>query len=105
MCHAVHRAYHASNNNFSFGLKWEEKSEEHQATVCDTVTLILNGEITNVEDSHENFVNRKLADGWSYADNYSQEDKTSPRLKPFYDLPKTEQAAEHIFFEAVNAFI
>lgn len=102
-CHSVHAAYMLQFNRST--IAWEFADGAHRETVRDSVTKIIHGEIRSAEEAHDNFVERKLADGWTYAETYSTELKTSPRLRLFGLLSAQEQAVDHIFFAVVKSFV
>ena len=102
ICHNVHNVICEQN-----GLKitpWEEKSEEHQSIVIDSVNKILIGEINSAEEAHENFVDTKMEMGWTYGDRHSEKKKTSPRLCEFDDLPEFERKKDEYFFAIACSF-
>ena len=102
ICHNVHNVICEQN-----GLKvtpWEEKSEEHQAIVIDSVDKILSGEINSPEQAHDNFIGMKIEEGWIFGANHSEKKKTSPRLCEFTDLPDLEQMKDEYFFNVACSF-
>ena len=100
--HAVHRAY-CQEMGMKTQPKWHEISPEHRQTVIDSVSKIMAGEMNSPKESHQNFVDRKIADGWTFGE-YSLERKTNPRLVNFESLEKEDRMKEILFFECVKSF-
>lgn len=69
-----------------------------------SISGILGGDIKSVEESHDNFVRCKKADGWKFSNVYSIENKTNPRLTTFDKLPPNERMKESLFFACVYSF-
>lgn len=103
ICHAAHNEYAKQIGQPS--ISWEDKGEEHQQTVIDSVNKIMSGEIKSPEQAHNNFVKRKEADGWVYGLEFSTEKKINPRLIPFNRLSRIHQNKEELFFNIVKVFM
>jgi hypothetical protein len=102
-CHNVHNVL-CENNGLKV-IPWEDKTPEHQAIVMDSVKKILKGEITSAEEAHNNFAEMKLSEGWSYAPEFSEKKKTSPRICDFEDLEDIDRQKEEYFFAVASSFI
>jgi hypothetical protein len=83
---------------------WEEKSKEHRKIVENSVKKILKGKIGSPEEAHENFLAKKEAKGWSYADKYSEREMTNPRLCNWEELSAFDRQFEEMFFAVANSF-
>ena len=101
--HAVHRAY-CKENNIPTQPKWEDVESEHKECIYNSVKNILNGNISTVEESHDNFIKLKISQGWQFGETYSIEDKLNPRLVEFSKLTLEQRTKESLFFECVNSF-
>jgi hypothetical protein len=101
IAHRKHRRY-CNSINHPTQPSWEDLSDNHKKTIESTVEKIVNGEIKSIEDSHANFVEFKKSTGWVFGDEYSEKDKTNPRLCDFNDLSTEDMTKESIFFECVN---
>ena len=101
-CHAVHNVL-CENHGLQV-IPWEDKSDEHQAIVLDSITKILDGHVDSPEDAHNNFVGMKMEDGWEYGDEYSTENKTNPRLCDYEDLDDIDRMKEEFFFAVASSF-
>lgn len=103
-CHAVHLAY-CKSIDYPTQPIWEELTTSHKNIIIDTVKQILIGEVTSVSQSHDNFVAKKLEQGWRFGENYSMEGKVNPRLCPFNQLSIENQTKEILFFNTVKSFM
>lgn len=102
-CHAVHRAY-CNESLLPTQPEWDSVDDSHKQVIIDSVKKILDGEITSKEQSHNNFVEMKKSQGWTFG-NYSLGDKKNPRLIPFEQLNIHDKIKENLFFETVKSFI
>ena len=85
--------------------EWDELSDEHSEAILDSVNKIMDGEINSREESHDNFVVYKKANGWVYGEEYNLSFQTNPRLCEFKDLSLEDRVKESMFFECVNSFL
>lgn len=102
-CHEVHSVF-CKNNGFKV-TSWDEKSEEHQQTVINSVKKIVKGVIKSPQEAHTNFVFQKRKDGWNYGEKHSERKKTSPRLCDWNELPAIERQKEEFFFAVASSFV
>lgn len=55
------------------------------------------------EDSHNNWMAQKIADGWVYGEVKDPDAKTHPCLVPFDQLPEWQQKKDILFLAIVRA--
>ena len=101
--HAIHRAY-CLEMNIPTQPHWDLVDNEHKEVVYNSIRHILAGNVTNVIDSHNAFVESKIASGWSYGNVYSLEKKENPRLVNFELLTTQQRIKEALFFECICSF-
>jgi hypothetical protein len=102
VCHEVNRAYCQSLGDDSQP-EWADAPPEIRASAIAGVEAhVANPGLTPAE-SHEVWVDYKLAEGWVYDPVKSIADKTHPNLVPFENLPPEQQAKDLIFKACVAA--
>lgn len=82
---------------------WAEAGRHLKDSTLDGVKAILAGEVTRPEQSHENWLEYKQADGWVYGLEKNERAKTHPCLVPFEELPTEQQLKDELFFAVVSA--
>lgn len=102
--HSIHLAYCKSVNHKTQP-EWENLADDHKYVIKTSVLKILTGEIKNVVQSHDLFLESKKKSGWIYGKDYSLEEKTNPRLVSFSKLDCHDKIKETLFFECVKSFI
>lgn len=102
---AVHEAVRALQRHLGDPVNppWAEAGQHLRDSTLDGVRAILRGEVTRPEQSHENWLAFKRADGWVYGLEKNTQAKTHPCLVPFAELPKEQQIKDHLFFNVVTA--
>lgn len=98
-CHQQNKAWCEAHHDHS-QKSWEETPENIQASAIDGVRNALKG--STPEQSHENWLAFKRADGWSYGPVKDLALKTHPSMLPYSDLPEAEKVKDHLFIEMVQ---
>ena len=101
--HAIHRAY-CLEMGIPTQPKWEDVNDDHKKVVYNSIKHIISEDIKTVEESHNQFVASKHAQGWIFGEAYSIENKTNPRMTDFSRLTKEQRIKEMLFFECVMSF-
>jgi hypothetical protein len=101
-CHEVNRAWCGSIGDFSQP-SWENAEDWQQKSAINGVELHLNRDVSP-EQSHENWMQVKLDDGWTYGEVKDVENKKHPCLVPYLELPYNQQVKDHLFRAVVNSF-
>ena len=101
--HAIHRAY-CLEMNIPTQPHWDLVDNEHKEVVYNSIRHILAGNVTNVAESHYNFIKGKQDTGWVYGEEYSLKNKTNPRLCIFKNLTQEQRIKEALFFECICSF-
>jgi hypothetical protein len=100
VAHATNRAYCQALGDAS-QVMWAEAPEWQRESARQGVVAALAG--ATPEESHENWMKQKLADGWVWGETKSPESKQHPCLVPFHELPVEQRAKDHIFVAVVLA--
>ena len=101
-CHNVHNVL-CQKHRLQV-IPWEDKPVEHHAVVVNSIEKILSGEVESAEEAHDNFVNMKEEFGWEYGPEFSNKNKTNPRLCDWDELDGVERMKEELFFAVASSF-
>lgn len=105
LCHNVNKAYCEYMGDFS-QLDWDDESEAMvgiRKSAIDGVIFHFTND-TTPEESHENWMEFKLKEGWVYGEVKDLEKKTHPCLVPYDQLPEDQQVKDHLFTAIVTTF-
>lgn len=100
LAHEVNRAYCTALGDNS-QLQWEEAPEWQRKSAIDGVGFHLCSSRTP-EQSHENWMKDKLADGWKYGPTKDPEKKEHPCMVPYGELPATQRTKDYLFKAVVE---
>lgn len=103
VAHEINRAYCASLGDDSQP-SWEEAEDWQKESILAGVAMHLANPDTTPEQSHEAWLQKKLADGWTYGEIKDPEKKQHPCCVPYDELPQ-EQKSKDYLFKAVVAVL
>jgi hypothetical protein len=104
---ACARAAHEANRAYCLTLgdasqvPWDEAPEWQRKSVRNGVWNAIKGAAP--EESHENWIAHKKADGWVYGPVKDPEKKTHPCMVPYVELPPEQQRKNALFGAVVRA--
>lgn len=99
--HEVNRAYCAALGDSQ--PSWEEAPFWQKDSLrAGARSVLLGGPDHTPEASHEGWMAQKLAEGWVYGEVKDTKAKTHPCIVPYRDLPREQQAKDHIFMAVVR---
>lgn len=98
ICHQANKALCESMGDNS-QVDWEEVSLETRRSAIDGVIFHLDND-TTPEESHNNWMEFKKKNGWSYGEVKDEENKIHPCMVDYYDLP-VEQREKDVLFKAI----
>ena len=101
VAHEVNRAYCQSLDDHSQPA-WEEAPEWQRSSARMGADLHTMGNF-GPEESHTLWMKQKLEEGWKYGPVKDPEKKEHPCIVPFSELPREQQAKDHIFRGVVHA--
>jgi hypothetical protein len=104
VAHQVNRAYCAALGDDSQPA-WEDAPEWQRKSAIQGVQFLLDNPKAGPWDSHKNWVDAKLADGWTYGKTKNPERKEHPCMVPFVDLPVEQRAKDFIFHAVVHGVL
>lgn len=102
-CHEVNRAYCQATGDMTQP-SWEDAPEWQKKSCMDGVEFHLNNPHSKPEDSHDNWLREKTADGWSYGPVKDPEKKQHPCFIPYNQLPLEQQVKDFLFIAVVRSF-
>jgi hypothetical protein len=102
ICHEANRAYCQTLGDHS-QLPWDEAPGWQKASALDGVRFHRTNPHVPASASHDNWMKTKLAEGWVYGDAKDAEAKTHPCIVAFEELPRAQQAKDHLFQSIVHA--
>lgn len=98
------RAYCAALGDHSFG-PWEEAPDWQKGTIIDGIQFHIDNPAAGESASHDNWMQYKLADGWTYGEVKDPEHKKHPCLVAFDHLPIEQQIKDRLFRNTVHALV
>lgn len=102
LAHEANRAYCATIGDDS-QLPWDQAPEWAKESAVKGVRAIMEGKVTRPSQSHESWLEEKIATGWSYGPVKDVEKKQHPCFVPYFELPREQQLKDYIFFSVVKA--
>lgn len=103
IAHEVNRALCVSFGDNSQP-EWKDAPEWQVRSAVDGVNFHLNRtDEVSPEESHQNWYNHKLQDGWTYGPVKDVQTKTHPCMVPYADLSPQDKAKDLLFSAVVRA--
>lgn len=102
VCHEANRAYCQALGDDS-QLSWHAAPEWQKKSAINGVMYHLENLNSKPEDSHNEWMAQKKAEGWKKGKKKDAEKKTHPLMVPYNMLPKEQKAKDFIFLGIVRA--
>lgn len=102
ICHAANKQFCDETGDNS-QVAWELAPEWQRNSAINGVEFHLKNE-TTPEQSHENWLKEKIADGWIYGKIKNVEKKEHPCMVAYNLLPLEQQIKDYIFKAIVDVF-
>lgn len=96
LCHDVNRAYCAALGDASQPT-WADAPDWQKESAIDGVYFHIGSNKTTTMDSHNNWLAKKIADGWKYGPVKDAIKKEHPCCVPYEQLPAEQKAKDYIF--------
>lgn len=103
-CHELNKTFCEDLGDVSQS-SWELAPEWQKNSCIEGVKNIRDGIITAPEQSHESWMAKKEAEGWTYGKLKDIEKKEHPCMLPFRKLPREQQYKDVLFFYTVKNMI
>lgn len=104
IAHEVNRAYCAALGDESQPA-WNDAPDWQRQSALNGVRFHLDNPNADASASHENWFKEKAAAGWVFGLVKDPVAKTHPCCVPFTNLPRSQQAKDHIFRAIVHALV
>lgn len=101
VCHQANKAFCESMGDHS-QVDWEIAPENLRQSAINGVKFHINNPLSTPEDSHNNWLNFKKAEGWIYGEEKNMDLKTHPCMRPYSELPEFQQKKDYLFKYIVN---
>lgn len=101
VCHEANRELQRLQGDPVPSAPWDCEPEEIRQSAVDGVCNARRG--CTPRESHENWVQFKLAHGWAYGPEKDPEGKTHPCMVPYEDLPAGQRDKDRLFLFIVTA--
>ena len=102
LCHEVNRGYCEALGDTS-QVSWEDAPGWQRESVVAGVQNIINHPGTTPQQSHAQWMMRKVTEGWVYGPVKDAEQKTHPSMRPYGDLPAATRLKDVLFGAVVRA--
>lgn len=102
VAHDVNRAYCLALGDTGTPM-WKHAPAWQRESAVKGVEFYIANPGATLEQSHEEWLQRKLADGWRHGDVKDAERKTHPCCVPYALLPVEQRAKDYIFGAVVRA--
>ena len=107
----IARVCHAANTEYSRMIgeeplpAWDNLDPDMKRSVITGVELVHAEPALNPKSSHENWMDYKLKEGWTFGPMKDLEKKTHPNLLPYAQLPGTQKIKDHLFIGICRALL
>lgn len=104
VCYEVNKAFCESIGDFSQP-SWDKASEWQKESVINGVTFHLENPNSKPSDSHNNWMKKKLENGWKFGEVRNPETKEHPCIVPYDELPLNQKSKDYLFIAVVRSMI
>jgi len=102
VCHDANRSWCMANDDYSQPT-WGDALDWQVNSAIDGVEHALKYPDATPEESHQNWMADKIADGWVYGPAKDPEKKTHPCMVPYNKLPEFQRKKDALFLAVVRA--
>jgi len=104
LCHDANRVFCLSIGDDSQPL-WDDAPKWQKDSAIDGVENLIKNPAFTAQQSHENWVRHKCAEGWIFGDKKSEKFKTHPCIIRYDLLSEDQKIKDHIFRSIVLGFL
>jgi hypothetical protein len=104
LCHEANRAYCSAIGDDSH-LPWDAAPDWQRNSAVNGVVYHVNNPNATPENSHENWLKQKIAEGWKYGEVKDPDKKEHPCCVPYADLPTEQKAKDYIYRSIIRTFL
>lgn len=103
VCHEANSAWCKRNGDFSQDKAWAIAPDWQRNSAIEGVQYAVAHPDATPEDSHNNWMALRMAEGWVYGEFKDPVAKTHPCIVPFDELPEWQQKKDALFLAIVRA--
>ena len=105
VCHTANRALQKlqADPTIPVSPRWKELDPETKASAIDGVQAILDGRVKSPAESHANWMDFKISNGWKFGPVKDEDKKEHPLLVPYEELPEAQRVKDSLFGAIVGA--
>lgn len=103
VCHEINKAYCESIGDDSQPL-WENAPQWQKDSAIQGVIFHINNPNAKPSDSHNNWLEQKIKDGWEWGNIKDSDKKTHPCILPYEMLPIEQKGKDFILLQVVHSF-
>lgn len=104
VAHEANRAYCLSLGDTSQP-PWDLAPDWQKKSAMNGVQYHVENPLATPEDSHENWLEQKAKEGWTFGETKDPVAKTHPCFRPYGDLPMEQRVKDYVFRAVVHAFV
>lgn len=101
IAHEINRAYCASVGD-NTQPAWEDAEDWQKQSVLNGVAMHLDNPDATPEESHQSWLDQKIAEGWTYGEVKDPEAKQHPCCLPYDELAQEQKSKDYLFKAVVN---
>ena len=101
ICHEANRQY-CIENQLKTQAKWDELPDDLQESIIVGVAKVIENPRIGAEESHQNWLDYKEAEGWTYGDEIDVAAKEHPNMVEWKKLSKVECGKDKLFLATVK---
>lgn len=111
VCRQIAKIAHEANRHYRAaigedrGEPWNALDEESQESTVEGVKAVYGNPDITPKESHENWMARKLAEGWTWGETKDLAFKTHPDLLPYEELPDAQKTKDALFLAICRALL
>lgn len=102
IAHEVNKAYCEAIGDYSQP-EWADAPDWQKNSALNGVRFDIGFPDITPEDSHNSWLEQKVADGWEYGEVKDADMKTHPCIVPYAELPEKERVKDHLFTQVVKS--
>jgi len=103
VCHEINKALCEALGDLS-QVSWDESPQWQKDSAMVGVEFNLDNPDAPASASHDSWLAEKERDGWKYGEVKDPEKKEHPCFVPYEQLPREQQAKDHVFKAVVRSF-
>lgn len=102
VCHEVNKAYCESIGDDSQKI-WQDAPQWQKDSAIEGVIFHINNPNAKPSDSHNNWLEQKVKDGWEWGSIKDADKKEHPCFMPYNLLPTEQKSKNYIFKQIVDS--